>query len=55
VKFWNDQTAATEASYLVAGNYPDIGHDLKFGQLKYYPSASRSELFGPNPKNLVSP
>jgi hypothetical protein len=44
--------AETEAGYIVAGNYPDIGNTLKFGQLKYYPFASRSELFGPNPKNF---
>jgi hypothetical protein len=43
---------ATEAGYIVAGNYPDIGNTLKYGQLKYYPFASRSELFGPNPKNF---
>jgi hypothetical protein len=43
---------ATEAGYIVAGNYPDISGTLKYGQLKYYPFASRSELFGPDPKNF---
>lgn len=33
VKFWNNLKTATEAGYIVAGNYPDIGNTLKYGQL----------------------
>jgi hypothetical protein len=45
---------ATEAGYVVAGNYPDISNTLKYGHLEYYPFASRLELFGPNPKNFAA-
>jgi hypothetical protein len=51
IKFWNDKKPEKEAGYIVAGNYPDIGNDLKYGRISYYPFASRNELFGAKPSN----
>jgi hypothetical protein len=52
LKFFSNTKPETEAGYIIAGNYPDISNDLKYGKLEYYPFAPR-ELFGPNPDNFA--
>ena len=39
--------ADTDAGYIVFGNYPDIGNNLKYGELVFVPKAPRN-LFGEN-------